>query len=234
MDFNQLNDKAKDIAVEQMYNEIQQHYICWETEREEIQRRVSEILDEYHCHQKEIYYEYEYSKVYFSTIETSFDIEKLLADDKNLLELQEELSDISDGYSEPYITFSSHKSDVSYFVDYVFDKEKEKLEFIKKYAAEFMIETGNIDISLTFGSSFEDLRNEINEKFEEVMRKNGQKITHFLAPKIEEMRIKLVNTIEKTYNYLESDEYVRDYLKDFPDDFQFDESGNKLIDEEVA
>lgn len=234
MNFKELDKKAKNKAVEQMYNEIQQHYICWETEKEEIQKRVSDILDEYHCHQREISYEYDYSKVSFSTIETSFDIEELLKEKEELLELLEELSDISGGYSEPHITFSSYKSDVSYFVDFVFDKEDEKWEFIKKYAEEFSIETGSIEISLTFGSNIEDFQKEINKKFEEVMEKNGQKIVDFLSPKIEEMRIKIVDAIESTLNYLESDECVKDYLNDYPDDFQFDENGHKLVDKEVA
>ena len=228
MKFTELDEKAKNNAIYEVYDEVQER-ICWDFEFEDINNRISEILDQYHCYEKEIRFEYNYGRVYFPTIETDFEVEELLKDRQDLKELLEELEEQSDGYSSLYFAFSSSKTEVSYFVDYSSRKDVEEMwEFVKKYADEFELDIKNIEISLMFGGDPYRHQTEIVDLFKEVMQKNGDKIAEYLLPKVEEMREKIVEAIERPLKYLESYEYVGDYLREFPDEFEFDEEGNRL------
>ncbi|MCK2000290.1 hypothetical protein MZM54_02665 [[Brevibacterium] frigoritolerans] len=270
MKYSELNEKAKKQAVWSVFEDVQLR-INWESENEWIKERIAEILEEYHCYDKEVEYKYEYSRVHFGWIEPEFDVEKLLKrkasleetsdvkenkteevekdetrqeqeseenqeteDRSDLIELLNEIEEVSDGYSGLQFSFNSSKSEVSCFVDYLSAKEvSEMWEYVQKYAAEFELPIGKIEVQLIFGLELEALKGEIKGLFEEVIRNNGNKIVEVLTPMVEEMRGKLIKATEGTLNYLESDECVKDWLNDVDDVFEFDELGNKIDEEDM-
>lgn len=155
-------------------------------------------------------------------------------DPRDLIELLNEIEAVSDGYSSLQFSFNSSKAEISCFVDYLIEKEvSEMWEYVQKYAAEFELPIGQIEVQLIFGLGFDDLKQEIKSLFEEVIRSNGNKVVEVLTPMVEEMRGKIIKATEGELNYLESDDCVKDWLNDVDDEFEFDEVGNKLDEEEM-
>lgn len=258
MKYSELNEKAKKQAVWSVFEDVQIR-IDWESVNEGIKERIAEILTEYHCSESEINYRYDNGRVHFGWIESEFDVEELLkkkisldnsseengAEQKSeetqqteersdLIELLNEIDEVSNGHSSLQFSFNSSKAEVSCFVDYLIAKEvSEMWTYVQKYAPEFELPIGKIEVQLIFGLGIDDLKQEIKNLFEEVIRSNGNKIVAVLAPIVEEMRGKIIKETEGALNYLESDDCVKDWLNEMDDEFEFDEIGNKLDEEDM-
>ncbi|MGN5650810.1 hypothetical protein [Bacillus sp. Brlt_9] len=228
MNYSQLSEEAKKKAIETAYAKVQEEMIDWEDEMERMKgTTINYYLSEYHSNNGELNWSIEHNKVLLSSEKLEFDIPSMLKNKKDLLEIWEQIIDISGEYYEIAVSLSPRNTAVSFTEDYDWDDLEKKLKYMEKYGPEYGVDVDKYMIPVMFGADiegFEDLKAE----FEKILKGNGQKVADYVLKQVEEMLEKIKNGIEAQIEYLESEEYVKLMLQNSPHIFEFDESGEML------
>ncbi|MGN5650811.1 hypothetical protein [Bacillus sp. Brlt_9] len=230
MRYNQLSEGAKNRAVVTAFEEVQEKKIDYSYEKQIMRELAQNSLFEFHCKSKNVDWEYEYGLVDFTITDITINLESLLSDNVKLLDVWKEIMNVSTEKCEIEVEVLGRYPIANFKEDYEWENIEKKLEYMKLYAAEYDINVDKYEIQLIFGANIEQFVG-LRDEFEIILRKNGLKIANYVLKKAIEMVGKMTASIDGHIKYIKSEEYVKEYLENNNDVFDFDISGERLIAE---
>ncbi|MED2737243.1 hypothetical protein [Bacillus toyonensis] len=231
MKYNQLSEEARKQAIKTAFDIVQEKMIDYSYEKQIMGDIAKNYLFEFHCDNEELDWEYEYGRVDFPITKLNFNLEKILSDNEHLLEVWKHIVEVGTENSEIEVEVAGMFPVASFKDDYEWEDLEEKLEYMKKYAAEYGINVDKYEVQLMFGADIEQF-GELQAEFEQILRKNGLKVANYVLKKASEMVGKIRVGIEGHIKYLKSEEYVKEYLEKNNHIFEFNKSGESFIEKD--
>jgi hypothetical protein len=199
MKFVELNNIAKEVAINEVCS-ITNKLFNRKKEMLRINKNVKGVFKGYQSNTIDLAWSYKNGVVSYKEFSPQLNISDLLEDNNVLIELWNELYEVTDGYSALVMKLSSEIADVDFILDYIpFLNTSYMLDFITKYANQYK-------------DSIMD-ENEIKSVFESIVKDNGLRVARYLNHKLNQMRIEINNMIEQEMKFIESRKYIKKQLE---------------------
>lgn len=199
MRFVELNNRAKEVAINEVCS-ITNKLFNRKKEMLRINKNVKGVFKSYQSNTINLAWNYKNGVVSYKEFSPQLNISDLLEGNNELIELWNEIYEVTDGYSELVMKLSSESAEVDFILDYIpFLNTSYMFDFIAKYTNQCKESIMN--------------EKEIKSAFESVVKDNGLRVARYLNQKLNQMRIELNNIIEQEMKFIESRKYIEKQLE---------------------